>query len=323
MKTGLTADDLVVVLGTEGLRPGMAVSPEFAPSLGRAASESRSWAHDMFRQGLANYDFGALARGTKVEHRFCVENIFLEDAAHQVGWHQLRLRDCGSATEVLKTWQRAYVVVKVDTSRFLGQKDATITVSFDKPFLAETQLSIHCFIRGDVLLTPDAVHFRTSQGHPAQQTVRLEYVGRPGWEILRVESANAGITGKVFEVSRAGGQVDYDLVADLAADVTAGCFRDQFTVVTNDPDPRAQRIMVPVEVSVVAPATEHPSPPDIHPAEDIRQLIPAATAMSAEDYEDYFRGLSKRQGQSPSGLESSLTVALLTMSPRDLKEPEI
>ncbi len=73
--------------------------------------------------------------------------------------------------QILKTWKKAYVVAKVDTVNFEGQKDVTIDVEFDKPFPAEVQLHIHCYIRTDVVLDPGSVHLRAAQGHAAQQRV--------------------------------------------------------------------------------------------------------------------------------------------------------
>ena len=102
--------------------------------------------------------------------------------------------------QVLKPGERADVVVKVNTSSFSGPREATLTVLFDRPRFAETQLSIHCFIRPNVLLTPGAVKLCTSQGKPAHGTATLRCVGKPDWRILRVESANPSISGQVKEV---------------------------------------------------------------------------------------------------------------------------
>ena len=202
-----------------------------------------------------SYDFGTVARGAKVEHRFGVENIYLEDAhiesARRVA--AARRRKCPS--QILKTWKKDYVVAKVDTVNFQGQKDVTITVEFDRPFPAEVQLNIHCYIRSDVVLQPGSVHLRAAQGTAAQQRVIVRYAGRPDWQIQRVESANPNITGKVVEISRGGGMVTYDLTVNLAAGAKAGYSRDELNLVTNDPNPRAQRVPVPVEAVVVAPVT--------------------------------------------------------------------
>ena len=207
-----------------------------------------------------SHDFGTVARGAKVEHRFNFENIYLEDA-HIVS----AVASCGCTspevpTEIIKTWGKAAVVVHIDTVNFQGQKDVTVNVKFDKPFEGEVQLSIHCYIRSDVVLDPGAVNLRASQGGTAQQRVVVRYAGRPDWQIQSVESANPSLSGKVTEVSRVGGSVTYDLTVNLARDAKPGYTRDELNLITNDPNPRAQRVPVPVEAIVLAPVTVHPSP---------------------------------------------------------------
>jgi hypothetical protein len=226
--------------------------------LSAGAARGQDWAREMFDH--TSHDFGTVARGAKVEHSFGVENIYLEDA------HIKSARaSCGCTTpevpiQILKTWKKAYLVVKVDTIKFQGQKDVTITVEFDKPYPAEVQLYIHCYIRSDVVLDPGSVHLNTAQGQAAQQRVNVRYAGRPDWQILQVESANPNITGKVVQVARINGLVTYDLTVNLAAGAKAGYSRDELNLVTNDPNPRAQRVPVTVEALVVAPVTVHPSP---------------------------------------------------------------
>ena len=120
---------------------------------------AQKWATDMFAQ--TSYDFGVIARGAKAEHRFKIENIYVEDA------HIKSVKSsCGCTTPTLtkdrlKTWDTAEVVVAIDTRRYLEHKDATITVVFDKPFPAEVQLQVHCNIRGDVVVQPGVVDFGT------------------------------------------------------------------------------------------------------------------------------------------------------------------
>src|SRR5208337_5641076 len=81
---------------------------------------AQDWARDMFDH--TSYDFGTVARGAKVEHAFGVENIYLEDAHIESAQ-----ASCGCTTpevpvEILKTWKKAYVVAKVNTVHFEGQK---------------------------------------------------------------------------------------------------------------------------------------------------------------------------------------------------------
>jgi hypothetical protein len=121
-------------------------------------------------------------------------------------------------------------------------------------------LYVHCYIRTDVVLEPGSVHFNTAQGKAAQQRVSVRYAGRPDWQIQRIECANPSISGKAIEVSRGNGVVSYDLTVNLAANAKAGYSRDELNLITNDPNPRAQRVPVTVEALVVAPVTVQPSP---------------------------------------------------------------
>jgi hypothetical protein len=236
---------------------GCAVSP----------SAAEQWALDMFRprpdaEPNTEFDFGTVAKGAKVEHRFAFQNPYLEDAHVQ----SARV-SCGCTTpeipsQVLRTWDKADVVAKVDTRSFEGQKDVTITVKFDRPFTAEVQLHIHCYIRRDVVVQPGAIQFGSVlPGMGARQQVSVSYaVGRPDWQILRVESGNPSLSAEAIETGRGNGLVNYDLIVSLAKDAPAGYLRDELHLVTNDANPRTARVPVPVEGVVRAAVTAFPSP---------------------------------------------------------------
>ena len=201
------------------------------------------------------------ARGAKVEHRFIVENIYEEDA------HIKSVSSsCGCSTpqvsrKLLKTWEKAEILVTVDTRGFLGRKDATITVVFDQPFPAEVQLHVHTYIRSDIVVQPGAALFGSvMQGAGAQQTLAVSYAGRDDWRIVRVECADPSIEASAAETSRTPGQVGYSLSVRLKPDAPPGYIRDQLVLVTNDYDARAARVPVAVEGLVVAALSVRPSP---------------------------------------------------------------
>jgi hypothetical protein len=231
-----------------------------------SAAQAQQWALDMFRprpdaEPLTDFDFGTVARGAKVEHHFSFENIYVEDA------HIESARvSCGCTTpeippQVLRTWDKADVVAKVDTRSFLGQKDVTITVKFDRPFPAEVQLHIHCYIRGDVVVQPGVVQFgAVPPGAGARQQVSISYAGQGNWQILRVESGNPSLSAQAIETGRGGGLVNYDLIVSLARGAPAGYIRDELHLLTNDANPRTARVPVPVEGVVRAAVTAFPAP---------------------------------------------------------------
>ncbi len=219
----------------------------------------QQWAKDMFDH--TSHDFGTVARGAKVEHTFTLENIYVEDAEIK----EIR-STCGCTTtkisqSLLKTWEKAEIVVVVDTRAYLGQRDSTLTVVLSKPFPAEVRLHVHCYIRSDVVVQPGAVRFGSvPQGVDATRKVTVSYAGRNDWRIERVESHAAHLQAQAVETGRAAGQVTYELVVNLTGGAPVGYVRDHVVLVTNDTNPRAARVPVLVEGVVVSPLSVRPSP---------------------------------------------------------------
>lgn len=233
---------------------------------------AQDWAKAMFDK--TTYDFGVVARGAKVEHCFVVENIYEEDVHIQS-----LMSSCGCSTpkvdrKLLKTWEKADILVSIDTRGFLGRKDATITVVLDKPFPAEVQLHVHTYIRSDIVVQPGAVQFGSvAQGAGANQSVIVSYAGRDDWKIKRVECANPHIEASVTETKRTPGQISYNLAVRLKPDAPAGYIRDQLVLVTNDFDARAARVPVAVEGLVASTLSVRPSPLMMGVAEAGRPIV--------------------------------------------------
>jgi hypothetical protein len=219
------------------------------------------WAKKMF--GHTSHDFGTVARGAKVEHTFTVENIYEEDM------HISEVRSsCGcTATKIskrtLKTWEKAEIVAVVDTRGFFGRKDATLTVVFGGRFPAEVQLHAHVYIRSDIVVQPGSVQFGSvAEGTGAVQKLTVNYaVGRPDWEIKKVETANPHLEAQAVRATHSPvGQVTYSLEVKLKQDAPAGYIRDFLILVTNDRRPQHARVPLAVEGVVVAAVTVRPSP---------------------------------------------------------------
>jgi hypothetical protein len=230
---------------------GLAVGILFGVAAAEA-QDAQDWVRPMF-DGVS-HDFGTVARGAKVEYRFTVENIYEEDA------HIASVSSsCGCTTPTLtkqglKTWEKSEIVVSIDTRNEPGRKEATITVTFDKPFPREIQLHVYANIRGDIVLQPGAVQFGTvNQGVSASRTCRISYAGRDDWRIERVECANPHLEAGAVETSRQPGQVEYNLTVELKSDAPSGYVQGPLMLVTNDFNAGANRVPVAIE-GYVAPA---------------------------------------------------------------------
>lgn len=219
-------------------------------------SHAQEWARKMFSE--TSHDFGTVARGAKVEHRFKIKNIYVEDM-HIAGVRS----SCGCTTPSLtkndiKTWETAEVVAKFNTGTFQGYRSATLTVTIDKPFYAEVQLHVRGNIRTDIVVHPGFVDFGSvDYGSTAQKKVSVLYAGRPDWKIVDVRSANDNFEVEISPSRQPGATVAYDLLVRLKDQAPPGYIKEQLMLVTNDP--RVPQFPVDVEGRVVPALTVSPA----------------------------------------------------------------
>ena len=225
--------------------------------LAAPASAQQDWSASVFPE--RSFDLGTVARGSKVRHAFRVVNttskdIHILDSRTKCGCTEVRIgaRDIPPGTQTV-------VEAVIDTTKFVGFKPSGLTLIIDRPFYAEVDLNLSCFIRGDVTLNPGAVDFgvaaRSSQ--PAV-TLLLTYAGgQPTWGITKLETISDHIKAEIREVSRSGGTVQYQLITTLKPSAPSGYFKDEVTLKTNDPN--GPSIPVSVVGNVQAGVTVSPS----------------------------------------------------------------
>jgi hypothetical protein len=221
-----------------------------------SSGNAQDWASKMFAS--TSHDFGTVARGAKSEFRFQFKNIYEEDL------HVYSVRSsCGCTTPQitksdLKTFQSGEIVADFNTRDFLGQKSATLTVTFDKPFHAEVQLHVMGFIRSDVVLQPGAIDLGTVDlGTEVERKLQVTYSGREDWKIIDVKTADPNFEVEISELGRGGGKVSYELLIRLTKTAPIGYVKDQLILVTNDF--RARELPVDMAGRVISEITISPT----------------------------------------------------------------
>ncbi|MFO0905127.1 MAG: DUF1573 domain-containing protein [Pirellulales bacterium] len=217
---------------------------------------AQQWARKMFK--VFDHDFGTVARGAKSEFLFEFENSWEETV------HVASVRTscgCTSASitkDTLKTWEKGGILATFNTASFTGQRSATITVTFDKPFFAEVQLNVQGNIRTDVVFTPGSVDFGVvDAGQSASKKVAITYAGRSDWQISDVRSANSNFEVELQETQRSGGRVAYEMSVFMKPDMPEGFFQEQLILVTSDA--RTSGVPLVVEGRVVPGLTVSPA----------------------------------------------------------------
>jgi hypothetical protein len=222
---------------------------------GRAPAQD--WVGTVFPERAK--DLGTVARGSKVRHTFRVINTTNQDI-RILNWRT----KCG-CTEVrvgakdIPPGTQTVVEAVLDTTKFQGYKASGLTLVLEKPSFLEIDLDLTCFIRGDVTLTPGAVDFgvvaRTAR---PTATLNLSYAGgQPDWQVNRMETVSPAVTATLQELSRSEGAVQYQILATLNPSAPPGFFKDELTLLTNDP--ASPRIPISVSAHVQAGVTVSPS----------------------------------------------------------------
>ncbi len=229
----------------------------FLLALSHSSVGAENWAQKMFK--VTEHDFGNVARASKAEFTFELENLYTEDV------HIANVSStCGCTTsriekDLLKTYEKGAIVAHINTDRFLGRKGATLTVTFDKPFYAQVQVRVGVFIRDDIIFDPGSVQFGSvDQGTPKETHVRVQHTGHGNWKIVGVKNANPHLSVRVLDTKRQGGHTWYDLAVAMDATAPPGYVRDHLLLTTNDPNHSQVPLLVEgcvVSGVVVSPAS--------------------------------------------------------------------
>jgi len=204
-------------------------------------------------------DLGTVARGTKIRHAFKLVNTTSYDIHIANYVTKCGCTDVKIGAHDIPPGTQTTIEATIDTTKFQGFKASGLTLKLDRPSYAEVDLNLTCFIRGDILLNPGTVDFQAvARGSKPVQTLTLNYLGGdPNWAITKVLTISPHISATAREVGRTAGNVQYQISANLASTAPSGHFKDEITLVTNDPN--GQNIPISVSANVQAAVTVSPA----------------------------------------------------------------
>lgn len=238
------------------LRHWQVIALALSMALFTETASAQEWARKMFAE--KSHDFGKVARGADVSHRFKVTNLYKETV------HISNVRTtCGCSipkqpeVSTLKSLESTFIEVELNTRKFTHKKESNLVVTFDKPFFAEVKLPLKAYIRTDVVLTPGGANFgAVDLGAGGKTTIDVAYAGRSDWALHDVKIANKNLDAKVTEVSRGNGQVKYQIEMHLKPSTPLGALREEVMLVTNDATPHVPMLVtarVEADITVATP----------------------------------------------------------------------
>ena len=208
-----------------------------------APATGQEWARKMFSE--FEHDFGTVARGSKVEHRFVITNVYKEDIVIESVTSSCGCTDVSLTKNVLKTWETAEIVARFNTLAFSGFKQATVTVRFAPPFVGEVQLIVRGNIRSDVVFEPGKVEFGTiPQSQPAAQSVRIYKLGNPNWRIVDVKSTFRHVRVSLSRPAWQNNQIEYEMTVKISEEAPPGMFGGELYIVA---DEGGRTVEIPLE----------------------------------------------------------------------------
>lgn len=219
-----------------------------------------NYAAEMFE--TTSHDFGVVVKGSKTEFDFVFTNKYKEDFEIQSVTSSCQCTTPSfSPRGPIKSWEKGVIHIRVNTKNFVGNKNATITVRFSKPYYMEVQLHSYVYIRTDVDVEPGVVYFGTvSAGQKPVISVNVNSVKDMNWRILDVQSTCGFLAVDLKQIARQYNRVSYQMLVHLKDNAPPGNFSEYLELVTNDPNPRSSRFLVPVEGRIRPTLSVNPSP---------------------------------------------------------------
>jgi Protein of unknown function (DUF1573) len=243
--------------------------------VGSAQAQNLDWVASALPE--RSYDFGTVARGSKIRHAFPIVNrtnaeIRIAEWKTKCGCTDVRV-----GSKVIPPGTQTTIEATIDTTKFQGPKASGLTLVLDRPVFVSVDLNLNCFIRADIVMNPGQFDFltvRRSAKLPSASLVLTYSGGRPDWVIDKVRTLTSKVKAKATGPTRtAAGQVQWLITADLQPEIGNGYFKDQITLVTNDDPPQ----LIPISVVAVLQTSVTVSPSIIN----FGQLKPGQTATKS------------------------------------------
>lgn len=214
-----------------------------------SASTASEWAYGLFDS--LDHDFGAVARGTQLTHRFTVTNNTSKKLRIKNVRVSCHCTKAEASKQRLSPGESTFITAVMDTSGFQGSKSVTVFVQFDKPHRAEIPLRVSCTSTGNIASSVNEVDFGVlAAGAGGEKKLQLNYPGKPDWQITSIDYGNPHLFAELIERSRTASDVQYELHIKLAKDTPAGKFQDRIRMHTNDA--KAPHVLVDVHAQVEA-----------------------------------------------------------------------
>jgi hypothetical protein len=198
-------------------------------------------------------DFGTTPRGPVLTHYFYFKNT--SDKTVSLGAPRVSC-GCVSASILkgqLQPGETTAVVAYMDTRKIPvanSQRVVTVFVPFVAPVAEEVQLKVSATARDDLVMSPDTLAFGTvRKGQGGKATTKVTFFSDARWVVSEPSSSGLYIKPTVKEAKRVGGEVAYEVTAELDPACPAGNWTADIWVKTSALG--MEKLRIPVTVNVI------------------------------------------------------------------------
>lgn len=196
--------------------------------------QAQEWVKKMFEESV--HDFGDVKLGETPVYRFKIYNPFNETIHIQSIQSSCGCTKASIAKRELKTYESAEIVCKFDTPAVgAGFKQATVSVRFDRPVIAEAQLIVRGNIVTGISIKPESIDFgQVVENDLPVRKFQLTSSGNPNLAIADVKSTFPHISVQIKETKRQNGLVNYDVFTQLKDTVPKGFNQGELYLVVRE-----------------------------------------------------------------------------------------
>lgn len=210
---------------------------------------SVGWAGPIISPDQPTYDFGTIAQGREIEHRFTLRNR--GDAPLTVG----RLKTscgCTAATVSAKTippGKIGIVNVTFNSLNFAGKVHKTITIESNDPHTPAATLVLKGTVAEEIVLSPRSIEFDgVKRGSRTAAVITLTNRGSSPLSVIAVKSPLPQVAAKIRKSRLAPGEV-----TEILLEITpkgGDCYLNGYITVLTD-----NRLKPELAVPLYAPVT--------------------------------------------------------------------
>jgi hypothetical protein len=195
---------------------------------------AQEWVRKMFKE--VSHDFGNVAKNSKAEYRFEIENPFNEDITIAKAETSCHCTEVTLTKTTLKSREKGEIIAKFNTEAFEGFRQATVTVRFAPPFVGEAQLQVKGNIRPDVVFQPGSIDFgEVNRSALPEQQLQVSHRGNLNWKIADVRSTYGHIGVSLSNPVRGtDNSVNYTMTVRLTDSVPTGFQQGELIVITEE-----------------------------------------------------------------------------------------